>query len=282
MKKLVGSSVVALAGLVLFSGVALAVESEEEAKKSKSINSDLSITFEGDEPNIIGEGPFANALSFPWAPKAFAFGTQKADFSNNSTYELKNAHSDSQYLVVNDDRDASDERVGKGWALKVEMAPITSTDESKRVIAGTLGLKLEPLKHYSMGKKMNAENTDYEPAKPTAMQLDKDGKPTETPVIQDWKDVSVNGEAKTAPKDIKFGVDKDILAEATVEVKPNTEVAIMNQADRKVEDLRGQEGYATKLGTSTIKFSDVDTTAVGKTFTTTLTWTLARDISAAN
>lgn len=275
MKKIVYSSVVALASLVLFSGVALAVESEEEALTSKSIESELSITFKGDETVNPGEGPFANALSFPWAPKEFAFGKQTADFSNNTTYELKNAHVGSQYLVVNDDRDATDARVGKGWALKVNMAPITSTDESKRVIAGTLGLKLEPLQHYNMGKKMNEANTDYDPANPTDMQLDENGKPTTIPVVQDWEDVE-----KTAPTDIQFGADQlSSTEEAAISITPNKEVAIMDQTDRTIENLRGKEGYATRLGTSTISFSDVDNTVVGKTFTTVLTWTLARDLS---
>lgn len=259
MKKLVGSSIVALSGLVLFSGVALATETDI----SPVINeSDLSISFEKDPINE-GKGPYANNLSFTFAPKAFAFGKQTADFSNNASYELKSGHEGKQYVVVNDDRLAEDTNAGKGWNVKVNMAPITDTEEgSTKTISGSLKLNMDAVKHYNLGTKTNAAGDDIEPAEPSA-----EG------VVQDW---GIAGTTPEAPTDVFLGTGTTALTGTTLDVQPGTEVAVMNQANR--ETARGKEGYATRIASSFVSFTDVDASVVGKTFATKLTWTLTRDL----
>lgn len=259
MKKLVGTTLVALSGAVLFAGTASALEVETNPT---TLNSDLSISFEKDPIND-GKGPYANHLSFTFAPTTFAFGKQTADFSNTAVYDLTSDHAGKQYVVVNDDRPDTDKNAGGAWNVKVQMAKISDTEAgSDKTIAGTLKLNLSDVKHYNMGTKANAIGDDIEPAEPNG----KD-------VVQDW---GIAGKTPTAPTDVYLGAEASALLGTTLEIQPEAEVAVMNQSERTA--LRGKEGYATKINNSSISFTDVDASAVGKTFATKLTWTLTRDV----
>lgn len=258
MKKLLGTTLVGMSGLVLFSAVSLAAETGNEP--TKSYESDVNIKFEAENPNT-GTGPFADRLSFTWAPKAFEFGTQVADFGDKAEYELKNAAAGKQWIVVNDGRLENDPKAGKTWNVKVNMDEfkekgVEDTTNAQK-INGTLTINLDEVKQYNMGKEGNDAGTDIKPMDPNMP-----GAVTEF----DQK-----------PSDIFLGAEEVALVGTSLTIKPGESVSVMNQnADRTGEAIK-QEGYATRLASSKVKFTGLTSDVVGKEFGTKLTWTLTRD-----
>lgn len=256
MKKILGTTLVTMSGIMLFSGIALAAE-ETGFEKTKSYKSDLSIKFEAENPNE-GTGPYKDRLSFTWAPKSFQFGKQLANFEDKVEYKLNSAAADKQWVVVNDDRGEKIQDAGKQWNVKVVMDEIKeiTTDENPQKLAGTLKIDLDEVKQYNMGTKSNENNTDIDPADPNT------------------KDVVTAFTNK--PTDIKLGNEKTALTGTSIELVPGTETPVMKQEADRTTIVK--EGYATRLADSTIKFTGLTSDIVGKEYGTILTWTLTRDV----
>ncbi|MBO0437449.1 WxL domain-containing protein [Vagococcus fluvialis] len=256
MKKILGTTLIGMSGIIMFSGIALAAE-ETGFEPTKNYNSDLSIKFEAENPNQ-GTGPYKDRLSFTWAPKSFQFGKQLASFEDKVEYKLDSAAAGKQWVVVNDDRGENIPNAGATWNVKVVMDDIKeiTTNENPQKLAGTLNIALDEVKQYHIGTKSNENNTDIDPADPNT--------------------AGVVTEFDKKPTDILLGNETTALTGTSIELVPGTETPVMNQNKARTEIVK--EGYATRLADSTIKFTGLTSDVVGKEFGTTLTWTLTRDV----
>lgn len=255
MKKILGTTLIGMSGIIMFSGIALAEETGFEP--TKSYNSELSIKFEAEDPNQ-GTGPYKDRLSFTKAPRAFQFGKQLASFEDKVEYKLNSSASGKQWVIVNDDRGEKIPNAGKEWNVEVVMDEIkeVTTDVNPQKLAGTLNIALDEVKQYHIGTKMNENNTDIEPANPN-----------ETGVVTEFD---------KKPTDIFLGNEKTALKGTSIELAPGVSTPVMKQDKQRTEIVK--EGYATRLADSTIKFTGLTSDVVGKEFGTTLTWTLTRDV----
>lgn len=255
MKKIVLTTLLATTGALLLANTAEAKELPTTANTS-----DVSLTFQTDPINT-PDGPFQGALSFTWKPSSYNFGKQVLAL-NSASYDLAAPHAGFQWVVVNEDRVDSDEDYGQPWNVKASMSDLSEVGGTDVLTNGKLTLEMDSVKHYNMGTKMNAANTDIDPAEPN-----------EVGAVTEWD------ATHTAPTDIALLDDvANAALGGSLVLEKNEEVNVLAQtAERAVADKK-REGYASNIKSANISFATLDKSVADKTYAGTVTWTLERTL----
>lgn len=279
MKKVLLTTLAATLGVVLFSNTAFAKEVKTEKE------SDMSIQFTEDNPNIPDpDGPFANKLSFPWHPKAFAFGKREAVLAG-TTYDLDNAHAGKQYVVVNDARRTTDADFGKTWKVMAKMSKLTEVQESGAttdpivIDNAELSLTFGDVSKYTLGTEINpSKPTEILPSDPNGL-VEVDGKMINS--VEAY-------ESGKAPGDLSLlgqtgnAITGEVLTLKNDQADVEAEFPVLAQdklRDKDAAGVRVNEGYATNIKKASIKFANLDAEVINKAFSGKVTWTFTTDIT---
>ncbi|MEI5990738.1 WxL domain-containing protein [Enterococcus crotali] len=173
MKKAIMVTLLSSAALMLVATPANAAEKETKT--------DVGVSFISDDPTVEAEDmrPFKNNLAVVFKPSSFQFGNQKAvggiamfantTGDNGGTIGNKPTTDKSQYIVVNDDRDYTQQGVdGKNspWTLKANLSELKTSDGAATLQSAKITMALNEPKLYNIGAALNEDETDFIGNKP--------------------------------------------------------------------------------------------------------------------
>lgn len=218
----------------------------------------VTYVYKKDNNDLVTEGPYANDLSFTWAPKAFKLGKRRAS-AGAQEYKLESESKDRQWVVVNENR--STENWGRQWDLKAQMGELTS-DNGDVISGARLSFNLSDVQHYMIGETLTANGEDIVP-----------NDPNEAGAVKPFG---------VAPVDILVGNTTKPLGAAIILESSNKgqtmEEKILTQSRNRFGEERVHEGYAVKLSEQRLFVPRVSESSWNKDFMTTIKWTLTRDI----